>query len=113
VQTLASALPSAEIGTAQQEKPVAITEELWFEIQGAAEDAVAAIQSQRHNPRVKAVLISAAIAGGVAVYCSTPHGRKTVKSLFNAGRNRLAKWVAVEQPEAVEAEVFSADPANP
>ena len=105
-------LPPAEIGTAQQENPVAITEELWFEIQGAAEDAVAAVQSQRHNPTVKAVVISAAIVGGVAVYCSTPHGRKTVKTLFNAGRNRLAKWVAVEQPQVVEAEVLSAEPAS-
>ena len=89
---------------------MAITEELWFEIQGAAEDAVEAIQRQQHNPKIKAVLVTAAIAGGVAVYCSTPHGRKTVKSLFNAGRNRLAKWVAVEQPlQTVEAEVIPAD----
>ena len=88
-----------------------VSEELWFEIQGAAEDAVAQAKAVAHrshaDAKVKAVLVTAAAAGGVAWYCTcTPSGRKAAKGLFNAGRSRLAKWIAPEQTaDQVQAQV--------
>ncbi len=114
MQSLASALPSAEIGTAQQENPVAISEDLWFEIQDAAISAVDAVQSTQTNSKTKAALVAAVAVSGVALYCTcSPTGRQAVKGLFNAGRNRLAKWIAVENEPKVqvvsEVEVLSED----
>jgi hypothetical protein len=111
VQTLVQLLPPAEIGTAQQESPVAITEELWSEIQDAAFTAVEALQPTQHNSKAKAVLVTAAVVGAVGVYCTcTPTGRKAAKSFLTAGRNRLAKWIAPNDgaytiPKEVEEEL--------